>query len=34
MPLLMETGVSKWIHPSTPNGRAVLLDEMDGLSQG
>jgi hypothetical protein len=34
MPLLTETGVSKWIHPSTPNGRAVLLDEMDGLSQG
>ena len=34
LPLLMETGVSKWIHPSTPNGRVVLLDEMDGLSQG
>jgi hypothetical protein len=34
MPLLIETGVSKWINPSTPNGRAVLLDEMDGLSQG
>ncbi len=34
MPLLTETGVSKWIHPDTPNGRAVLLDEMDGLSQG
>lgn len=34
LPLLVETGVSKWIHPSTPNGRAVLLDEMDGLSQG
>lgn len=34
MPLLTETGVSKWIHPSTPNGRVVLLDEMDGLSQG
>lgn len=34
MPLLVETGVSKWIHPETPNGRAVLLDEMDGLSQG
>jgi hypothetical protein len=34
MPLLTETGVSKWIHPETPNGRAVLLDEMDGLSQG
>ena len=34
LPLLIETGVSKWIHPDTPNGRAVLLDEMDGLSQG
>ena len=34
MPLLTATGVSKWIHPSTPNGRAILLDEMDGLSQG
>ena len=33
-PLLIETGVSKWIHPTTPNGRVVLLDEMDGLSQG
>ena len=33
-PLLTAVGVSKWIHPSTPNGRAVLLDEMDGLSQG
>ena len=34
LPLLIETGISKWIHPSTPNGRVVLLDEMDGLSQG
>ena len=34
IPLLIETGVSKWIHPTTPNGRVVLLDEMDGLSQG
>jgi len=34
LPLLVEVGVSKWIHPTTPNGRAVLLDEMDGLSQG
>lgn len=34
LPLLTETGVSKWIHPETPNGRAILLDEMDGLSQG
>ena len=24
LPLLTETGVSKWIHPETPNGRAVL----------
>ena len=34
LPLLVEQGVSKLIHPSTPNGRAILLDEMDGLSQG
>jgi hypothetical protein len=34
LPLLVDVGVSKWIHPSTPNGRAILLDEMDGLSQG
>jgi hypothetical protein len=34
MPLLTEKGVSRWIHPSTPNGRVILLDEMDGLSQG
>ena len=34
LPLLTEMGVSKWIHPETPNGRVVLLDEMDGLSQG
>lgn len=34
LPLLVEIGVSKWVHPSTPNGRAVLLDEMDGLSLG
>jgi hypothetical protein len=34
LPLLTEKGVSRWIHPSTPNGRAILLDEMDGLSQG
>lgn len=34
MPLLTSVGVSKWIHQETPNGRAILLDEMDGLSQG
>lgn len=34
LPLLTEPGISKFIHPSTPNGRAILLDEMDGLSQG
>lgn len=33
-PLLTETGISNWIHPLTPNGRAILLDEMDGLSHG
>jgi hypothetical protein len=27
-------GISKLIHPSTPNGKAILLDEMDGLSLG
>ena len=32
MPLLVETGVSKWIHPDTPNGRVVLLDEIDGMT--
>ena len=34
MPLLTSIGISKWIHQETPNGRAILLDEMDGLSQG
>lgn len=34
LPLLTEPGISSLIHPSTPNGRAILLDEMDGLSQG
>jgi len=34
LPLLVETGISTLIHPSTPKGRAILLDEMDGLSQG
>ena len=34
LPLLIETGISTLIHPSTPKGRAILLDEMDGLSQG
>lgn len=34
MPLLTSVGISKWIHQETPNGRAILLDEMDGLSQG
>ena len=34
LPLLTEPGISALIHPSTPNGRAILLDEMDGLSQG
>ena len=34
LPLLTDPGISKLIHPSTPNGRAILLDEMDGLSQG
>jgi len=34
LPLLTDSGISALIHPSTPNGRAILLDEMDGLSQG
>jgi len=34
LPLLTDPGISALIHPSTPNGRAILLDEMDGLSQG
>jgi hypothetical protein len=34
LPLLVEPGISALIHPTTPNGRAILLDEMDGLSQG
>jgi hypothetical protein len=34
LPLLIQPGISSLIHPSTPNGRAILLDEMDGLSQG
>ena len=34
LPLLTDPGISSLIHPSTPNGRAILLDEMDGLSQG
>ena len=34
LPLLTDQGISALVHPSTPNGRAVLLDEMDGLSQG
>lgn len=34
LPLLTEKGISSLIHPSTPNGRAILMDEMDGLSQG
>jgi DNA polymerase III delta prime subunit len=34
LPLLTVEGISKLIHPSTPNGKAILLDEMDGLSLG
>jgi len=34
LPLLVQPGISSLIHPSTPNGRAILLDDMDGLSQG
>jgi len=34
LPLLKESGLSSWASPSRPKGHAVILDEMDGLSQG
>jgi hypothetical protein len=34
LPLLRESGLSSWASPSRPKGHAVVLDEMDGLSQG
>ena len=33
-PLLTKVGVSQWVQPELINGRAIILDEMDGLSQG
>lgn len=33
-PLLTKVGVTQWVQPFYTNGRAVVLDEMDGLSQG
>ncbi|NBR60102.1 MAG: AAA family ATPase [Actinobacteria bacterium] len=33
-PLLTNVGVSQWIQPQLSSGRAIVLDEMDGLSQG
>lgn len=33
-PLLTKVGVTQWVQPELINGRAVILDEMDGLSQG
>lgn len=33
-PLLINVGVSNWIQPELSSGRAIVLDEMDGLSQG
>lgn len=33
-PLLTEKGITEWICPSMNCGKAVLLDEIDGLSQG
>lgn len=33
-PLLTNIGISKWIQPELSSGRAIVLDEMDGLSQG
>lgn len=34
LPLLENKGISHWVSPKTPNGHIVILDEMDGLSQG
>lgn len=33
-PLLTNQGVTRWVQPELINGRAIILDEMDGLSQG
>ena len=34
LPLLENKGISHWASPKYPNGHIVILDEMDGLSQG
>ncbi len=34
LPLLENAGISSWASPKYPNGHIVVLDEMDGLSQG
>jgi len=34
LPLLENAGISSWASPRYPNGHIVVLDEMDGLSQG
>jgi hypothetical protein len=34
LPLLENPGITAWASPSAPNGHIVVLDEMDGLSQG
>ncbi len=34
LPLLENPGISSWASPKYPNGHIVVLDEMDGLSQG
>lgn len=34
LPLLENPGISAWASPKAPNGHLVILDEMDGLSQG
>ena len=31
-PLLTKVGVTQWVQPELINGRAIILDEMDGLS--
>jgi DNA polymerase III delta prime subunit len=34
LPLLENPGITAWASPKSPNGHIVVLDEMDGLSQG
>jgi len=34
LPLLDNPGITSWVSPKSHNGHIVILDEMDGLSQG